>query len=182
MRGHPAYLILVISINLAVDQRFRYPIRATAAIAALSISGLPTDSFVFEGFLLPNTGPSQTPSGTLHRKNALSSSTKLRTRSSRPSVVRSLRRPPSGHDPRLTKIRETIRGTLDIVKALHTGTSKREFTIIAHGAQQNRRNDIDTASISKPDHTPRPEQEGSFSAAAEKLGIPKKNVYESLKI
>src|SRR5512144_1406446 len=45
----PGYFL----INLAVDQKVPVvPIPgATAAIAALSISGLPTDSFVFEGFL-----------------------------------------------------------------------------------------------------------------------------------
>ena len=45
----PGYFL----INLAVDQKVPVvPIPGpTAAIAALSISGLPTDSFVFEGFL-----------------------------------------------------------------------------------------------------------------------------------
>src|SRR5512145_725579 len=45
----PGYFL----INLAVDQKISVvPIPgATAAIAALSVSGLPTDSFVFEGFL-----------------------------------------------------------------------------------------------------------------------------------
>jgi 16S rRNA (cytidine1402-2'-O)-methyltransferase len=45
----PGYFL----INLAADQKVPVvPIPgATAAIAALSVSGLPTDSFVFEGFL-----------------------------------------------------------------------------------------------------------------------------------
>src|SRR5512137_2356100 len=45
----PGYFL----INLAIDQKVPVvPIPgATAAIAALSISGLPTDRFVFEGFL-----------------------------------------------------------------------------------------------------------------------------------
>src|SRR3990172_5474881 len=45
----PGYFL----INLAVDQKIPViPIPgATAAITALSISGLPTDRFVFEGFL-----------------------------------------------------------------------------------------------------------------------------------
>src|SRR5512137_1118131 len=45
----PGYFL----INLAVDRKIPVvPIPgATAAIAALSVSGLPTDSFVFEGFL-----------------------------------------------------------------------------------------------------------------------------------
>src|SRR5208283_1551448 len=45
----PGYFL----INLAIDQKIPIiPIPgATAAIAALSISGMPTDSFIFEGFL-----------------------------------------------------------------------------------------------------------------------------------
>src|SRR3990170_7399035 len=45
----PGYFL----INLAVDQKIPVvPIPgATAAIAALSVSGMPTDRFIFEGFL-----------------------------------------------------------------------------------------------------------------------------------
>ncbi|HUI67754.1 MAG TPA: 16S rRNA (cytidine(1402)-2'-O)-methyltransferase [Nitrospirota bacterium] len=183
----PGYFL----INLAVDQKIPIaPIPgATAAIAALSISGLPTDSFVFEGFLPAKHG------ARLKRLQKLSQEERTIIFYEAPhKIIKTIEDMHGVFGDRravvtreLTKIHEeTIRGTLsDILTRLHRGTIKGEFTIIVHGASaEPQKQDIDTAEYLKNliIHRGLSKKE-AISVAAEELGIPKKNVYrESLKI
>jgi 16S rRNA (cytidine1402-2'-O)-methyltransferase len=183
----PGYFL----INLAIDQKIPVvPIPgATAAIAALSISGLPTDSFVFEGFL---------PSKQMARQKRLQ---ELRQEKrtiifyeAPHKIIRSVedmlevlgdRRAVVTRE--LTKIHEeAIRGTLsEVLKHLNEGTIKGEFTIILHGASAApQKQDIDTAEYLKNLMIHRGlSKKEAIAAAADELGLPKKDVYkESLKL
>jgi len=183
----PGYFL----INLAVDQKVPVvPIPgATAAIAALSISGLPTDSFVFEGFL---------PAKHLARLKRLQELAKeertLIFYEAPHKIIRTVedllevfgdRRAVITRE--LTKIHEeAIRGTFSaILDHLHTGSIKGEFTIIVHGfSAEPQKQDIDTTEYLKNLILHRGlSKKEAISAAAEELGLPKKEVYkESLKI
>jgi 16S rRNA (cytidine1402-2'-O)-methyltransferase len=183
----PGYFL----INLAVDQKVSVvPIPgATAAIAALSISGLPTDSFVFEGFL---------PAKHMARLNRLRELVKeertiifyeaphkiIRTVEDLLEVFGDRR---AVITRELTKIHEeAIRGTLsEILKQLQTGSIKGEFTIIVHGfSAEPPKQDINTTEYLKNLILHRRlSKKEAISVAAEELGLPKKDVYkESLKI
>jgi len=183
----PGYFL----INLAIDRKIPVvPIPgATAAIAALSVSGMPTDRFLFEGFL---------PAKHLARLKRLQELSKeertiifyeaphkiiravadmLAVLSDRRAVI----------TRELTKIHEeTIRGTLsECLKRLQEGTIKGEFTVILHGAtKEPLQRDIDTAEYLKNLILHRGlSKKEAISAAAEELGMPKKDVYkESLKM
>jgi len=183
----PGYFL----INLAIDRKIPVvPIPgATAAIAALSVSGMPTDRFLFEGFL---------PAKHLARLKRLQELSKeertiifyeaphkiiravadmLAVLSDRRAVI----------TRELTKIHEeTIRGTLsECLKRLQEGTIKGEFTVILHGAtKEPLQQDIDTAEYLKNLILHRGlSKKEAISAAAEELGVPKKDVYkESLKM
>ena len=183
----PGYFL----INLAIDRKIPVvPIPgATAAIAALSVSGMPTDRFLFEGFL---------PAKHLARLKRLQELSKeertiifyeaphkiiravadmLAVLSDRRAVI----------TRELTKIHEeTIRGTLsECLKRLQEGTIKGEFTVILHGAtKEPLQRDIDTAEYLKNLILHRGlSKKEAISAAAEELGVPKKDVYkESLKM
>ena len=183
----PGYFL----INLAVDQKVPVvPIPgATAAIAALSISGLPTDSFVFEGFL---------PAKHLARLKRLQELAKeertLIFYEAPHKIIRTVedllevfgdRRAVITRE--LTKIHEeAIRGTFSaILDHLQTGSIKGEFTIIVHGfSAEPQKQDIDTTEYLKNLILHRGlSKKEAISAAAEELGLPKKEVYkESLKI
>ncbi|HTP04437.1 MAG TPA: 16S rRNA (cytidine(1402)-2'-O)-methyltransferase [Nitrospirota bacterium] len=183
----PGYFL----INLAVDQKIPVvPIPgATAAIAALSISGLPTDSFAFEGFLPTKHG------ARIKRLQELTQEERTIIFYEAPhKIIKTIEDMLEVFGDRrtvvtreLTKIHEeTIRGTLsDILTRLHAGTIKGEFTIIVHGASaEPQKRDIDTAEYLKNLMIHRGlSKKEAISVAAEELGIPKKNVYrESLKI
>ena len=183
----PGYFL----INLAVDRKVPVvPIPgATAAIAALSISGMPTDSFVFEGFL---------PAKQTARKKRLQALAKEERTiifyEAPHKIVRSVgdmlevlgdRRAVVTRE--LTKIHEeAIRGTLsEILKHLQTGTIKGEFTVIVHGVtSEPLKQDIDPAEYLKNLMLHRGlSKKEAIAAAAEELGLPKKEVYkESLKL
>jgi 16S rRNA (cytidine1402-2'-O)-methyltransferase len=183
----PGYFL----INLAVDQRIPIvPIPgATAAIAALSISGLPTDSFVFEGFL-----PSKQSA---RRKRLEELKTEKRTLvfyEAPHRIINTIEDMASVLGDRkavvtreLTKIHEeAIRGNLtEVLEHLNKGSYKGEFTIIVHGATETPSDqNIDTKEYLKNLmlHRGMTKKE-AIAAAAEELGLPKKEVYkESLKI
>jgi len=183
----PGYFL----INLAIDQNIPVvPIPgATAAIAALSISGLPTDNFVFEGFLPPKHTARQKRLRELSgekrtvifyeapHKIIKTVEDMLEVLGDRRAVV----------TRELTKIHEeTIRGMLSqILKRLQEGTIKGEFTIILHGAApEPAKQDIDTAEYLKNLMLHRGlTKKEAITTAAEELGLPKKEVYkESLKM
>jgi len=183
----PGYFL----INLAIDRKIPVvPIPgATAAIAALSVSGMPTDRFVFEGFL-----PAK-HLARLKRLKELSKEERTMIFYEAPhKIIRAVadmlavlgdRRAVITRE--LTKIHEeTIRGTLtETLKRLHEGTIKGEFTIILHGATQEPLNqDIDTKEFLKNLMLHRGlSKKEAISTAAEELGIPKKDVYkESLRM
>ncbi len=183
----PGYFL----INLAADRKIPVvPIPgATAAIAALSISGLPTDSFVFEGFL-----PAR-HTARLRRLRELAEEERTIIFYEAPhKVIKATEDMLAVFGDRravvtreLTKLHEeTIRGTLsEILRRLREGTVKGEFTIIVHGASSEpHRQEIDTAEYLKNLMLHRGlSKKEAISAAAEELGLPKKEVYqESLKI
>jgi 16S rRNA (cytidine1402-2'-O)-methyltransferase len=183
----PGYFL----INLAVDQKIPVvPIPgATAAIAALSVSGLPTDNFVFEGFL-----PAK-QTARLKRLQALANEERTIIFYEAPhKIVKTVEDMLQVFGDRravitreLTKIHEeTIRGTLtELLKRLHAGTIKGEFTIILHGASaEPLKQDIDTAEYLKNLMLHRGlSKKEAVAIAAGELGLPKREVYkESLKI
>ncbi len=183
----PGYFL----INLAIDQKISVvPIPgATAAIAALSISGLPTDSFVFEGFL-----PAK-HTARLKRLQELAKEERTVIFYEAPhKIVRAVEDMLAVFGDRravitreLTKLHEeTIRGTLsDILKRLQEGTIKGEFTVIVRGASaEPLKQDIDTAEYLKNLMLHRGlSKKEAIAVAAEELGLPKKEVYkESVKI
>lgn len=183
----PGYFL----INLAVDQKVRVvPIPgATAAIAALSVSGLPTDSFVFEGFL-----PSKQTARRRRLEELKDEKRTLVFYEAPHRIINTIEDMTTVLGDRkavvtreLTKIHEeAIRGTLpEVLDHLNKGSFKGEFTIIVHGAtdkpvDQN----IDTKEYLKNLmlHRGMTKKE-AIAAAAEELGLPKKEVYkESLEI
>jgi 16S rRNA (cytidine1402-2'-O)-methyltransferase len=183
----PGYFL----INLAVHEGVPVaPIPgATAAIAALSISGLPTDRFVFEGFL-----PSK-HTARLKRLEELSTEDRTLVFYEAPHrVIRAVEDVLSVFGDRaavltreLTKVHEeVVRGALShILARLKQGTTKGEFTLIVHGATEMR----GQADISPEEylknlmlHRGLTKKE-AIAATAEELGLPKKEVYQqSLKI
>ncbi len=183
----PGYFL----INLAADQKVPVvPVPgATAAIAALSVSGLPTDRFVFEGFL---------PAKHLARMKRLQvlamEKRTLILYEAPHKILKTLadmleifgdRRAVITRE--LTKMHEeTMRGPLsEILKRLQAGPVRGEFTIVVHGESPDpMKQDIDTAAYLKELmlHRGRSRTE-AVAAAAEELGLPKKEVYrESLRI
>ncbi len=183
----PGYFL----INLAIDQKIPVvPIPgATAAIAALSISGMPTDSFVFEGFLPSKHGQR------LKRLQALAKEERTIIFYEAPhKIIKAIEEMLEVFGDRravitreLTKIHEeAIRGTLsEILKHLLTGSIKGEFTVIMHGySAEPPKQDIDTSEYLKNLMLHRGlSKKEAVAAAAEELGLPKKEVYkESLRI
>ncbi len=178
----PGYFL----INLAIDQKISVvPIPGpTAAIAALSVSGLPTDRFVFEGFL---------PSKHTARLKRLEELTKEeRTLIFYEAPHRILQTLEDMHTVlgdrkavltrELTKVHEqVIRGTLsEVKKQLEAGSMKGEFTII-----------IQTSSAEAMHESISPEEylknlmihrglskKEAIAITAHDLDMPKKEVYK----
>jgi 16S rRNA (cytidine1402-2'-O)-methyltransferase len=183
----PGYFL----INLAIDQKISViPIPgATAAVAALSVSGMPTDRFVFEGFL-----PAKHVAR-LKRLQALAKEDRTMIFYEAPhkiiaateDMLEVLGDRRAVFTRELTKIHEeAIRGTLsEILKHLQTRSIKGEFTIIVHGASPEPLiQDIDTAEYLKNliIHRGLSKKE-AVAAAAKELKLPKREVYkESLKV
>jgi 16S rRNA (cytidine1402-2'-O)-methyltransferase len=183
----PGYFL----INLAIDQKIPVvPLPgASAAIAALSVSGLPTDRFVFEGFL-PSKHTARTK-----RLEQLSREERTMIFYEAPhKIIKAVENMLEILGDRhavitreLTKIHEeTIRGTLsEILKRLNEGAIKGEFTVIVHGASDEpQKQDIDTGEYLKNLMLHRGlSKKEAIAVAAEELGLPKKDVYkESLKM
>ncbi len=183
----PGYFL----INLALAQDVPVvPIPgATAAITALSISGLPTDSFVFEGFLPAKQG------ARLKRLRELENERRTIIFYEAPhKILKTVEDVLAVFGDRravvtreLTKIHEeTLRGTLSgILIKLNQGSLKGEFTIVVHGASQEpKKQDVDAAGYLKNLMIHRGlSRKEAVSVAAEELGLPKKEVYkESLKL
>lgn len=183
----PGYFL----INLAIDQNIPVvPIPgASAAIAALSVSGLPTDSFIFQGFLpAKQAARLKTLEGLKQEKRTLifyeaphkilrALEDMLQILGDRRAVV----------TRELTKIHEeSIRGTLSaVLQHVRERTIRGEFTIIVHGAtNEPRKKDVDTVEYLKNLMIHRGlSKKEAVAAAAEELGLPKKEVYrESIKI
>jgi 16S rRNA (cytidine1402-2'-O)-methyltransferase len=183
----PGYFL----INLAIDQKVPVvPIPGvTAAVAALSISGLPTDHFVFEGFL-----PAK-HTARIKRLRELAEEDRTMIFYEAPhKIVKAVedmleilgdRRAVITRE--LTKIHEeTIRGMLsEALVRLREGTLKGEFTLTIHGASKKpTRQDLDTTEYltNLMLHRGLTKKE-AVATAAEELGLPKKEVYtESLKL
>ncbi len=182
----PGYFL----INLAIDQKVPVvPIPGpTAAIAALSVSGLPTDRFVFEGFL---------PSKHTARLKRLEELTKedrtlifyeaphriLQTLDDMQTVLGDRK---TVLTRELTKIHEQVlRGSLsEVKKQLEAGSMKGEFTIILQAAIEEPMKPVDTLEYLKNLMLHRGmSKKEAVAVAAEELGLSKKEVYkESLKI
>jgi 16S rRNA (cytidine1402-2'-O)-methyltransferase len=163
---------------------------ATAAIAALSVSGLPTDRFVFEGFLPAK----QTARLKRLRELAVEERTLIfyeaphkiiRTIEDMLSVFGNERRVVLTRE--LTKVHEeTVRGTLsEVLHRLQTGTIKGEFTIMVHGVTAGPPSqDIDAAAYLRNLMLHQGmTRKDAVIAAARDLGLPKKIIYrESLSV
>ncbi|NTW59997.1 MAG: 16S rRNA (cytidine(1402)-2'-O)-methyltransferase [Nitrospirae bacterium] len=178
----PGYFL----INLAVDQNIPVvPIPgATAAIAALSVSGLPTDQFVFEGFLpskhtarLKRLEDLKTEKRTLvfyeapHRIIAAIEDIRNILGDRKAVVTREL-----------TKVHEeTIRGSIsEVLARLNSGSTKGEFTIILHGATGTPAGQhLDTKEYLKDLMLHRRlSKKEAIAVAAHDLGVPKKEIYK----
>ena len=183
----PGYFL----INLAIDQKIPViPIPgATAAIAALSVSGMPTDRFVFEGFL-----PAKHLARLKRLREVAEEERTIVFYEAPHKIIRAVEDMIEVFGDRrvvitreLTKIHEeTIRGTFsECLKRLHEGSIKGEFTVIVHGATTElKMQDIDTAEYLKNLILHRGlSRKEAVSVAAEELGLPKKEVYQkSLKL
>ena len=178
----PGYFL----INLAVDQKIPVvPIPgATAAIAALSVSGLPTDRFVFEGFL-----PSK---HTARMKRLIELAKEERTLifyEAPHRIMQALEDMQTVLGDRkavltreLTKVHEQVlRGRIpDVRRQLEAGSMKGEFTIIVEAAASG----ADRVNISAEEylknlilHRGLPKKE-AIAVAAHDLGVPKKEIYK----
>jgi 16S rRNA (cytidine1402-2'-O)-methyltransferase len=183
----PGYFL----INLAVDQNIPVvPVPgATAAITALSVSGLPTDRFVFEGFL-----QARHTARTKRLKELAAEERTLIFYEAPHKIVKAIEDMIFVFGDRkavvtreLTKIHEEIvRARLsDVLEHFKLKTVKGELTVIVHGAlKEPLKKDIDTAEYLKElmIHRGLTKKE-AIAVTAEELGLPKKEVYkESLKI
>lgn len=183
----PGYFL----INLAIDQKLPVvPIPgATAAIAALSVSGMPTDRFIFEGFL-----PAKHQARLKRLQELMQEERTVIFYEAPHKIIRAIEDMLAVLGDRravvmreLTKVHEeTIRGTLSgILKRLNEGTIRGEFTVIMHGAStEPLKQDIDTGEYLKDLMLHRGmTRKDAVAAAAAELGLPKKEVYkESLKL
>jgi 16S rRNA (cytidine1402-2'-O)-methyltransferase len=178
----PGYFL----INLAIDQKVTIvPIPgATAAIAALSVSGLPTDRFVFEGFL-----PSK---HTARMKRLIELAKEERTLifyEAPHRIMQALEDMQTVLGDRkavltreLTKVHEQVlRGRIpNVRKQLEAGSMKGEFTIIVEATASG----ADRVNISPEEylknlilHRGLPKKE-AIAVAAHDLGLPKKEIYK----
>ena len=177
----PGYFL----INLAIDQKVPIvPIPgATAAIAALSVSGLPTDRFVFEGFL-PNKHTAR-----LKRLEELTKEERTlifyeaphRILQALDDMLAVLGDRKAVLTRELTKVHEqVIRGTLsEVKKNLEAGSMKGEFTIILQAAIEEPIGPVDTLEYLKNLMLHRGlSKKEAVAVAAHDLGIPKKEVYK----
>ncbi len=183
----PGYVL----INLAVDQQIPVvPVPgATAAITALSISGLPTDSFRFAGFLPQKHGARHARLHVLAKEECTiifyeAPHKILRTISELLEIFGDRRAVVTRE---LTKIHEQIlRGTLsEILAQLEKGPLKGEFTVLVHGSSaEPHKQIVSTVEYLKDLMTQRGlTKKEAIAAAADDLGLPKKEVYkESLNI
>jgi 16S rRNA (cytidine1402-2'-O)-methyltransferase len=178
----PGYFL----INLAIGQKVTVvPIPgATAAIAALSVSGLPTDRFVFEGFL-----PSK-HTARMKRLTELAKEKRTLIFYEAPHrIMQALEDMQTVLGDRkavltreLTKVHEQIlRGRIsDVRKQLEAGSMKGEFTIIVEATALG----ADQVNISPEEylknlilHRGLPKKE-AIAVAAHDLGMPKKEIYK----
>ncbi|HEX9313470.1 MAG TPA: 16S rRNA (cytidine(1402)-2'-O)-methyltransferase [Actinomycetota bacterium] len=155
----------------------------SAVVAALVISGLPTDRFVFEGFL-PRAGKART-----ERLAALAEEPRTVVLFESPNrVARSLHDLAAGGDRRVAVVRELtklhqeiIRGTVGDVAALLGGRDlKGEIVVVMEGAQVSPP-DLDEAvrvasALVERGMTKR----GSAREAASRTGIPARRIYDAL--
>jgi 16S rRNA (cytidine1402-2'-O)-methyltransferase len=181
----PGYYI----INRAIEEGIRVvPIPgATAALAALSVSGLPTDSFVFEGFMPPKKG----------RRVA-----KLKSLADETRTVILYEAPHRIHETlddmrdvlgnrrivlarELTKIHEELlRGKIgDIIEKLTGRSVKGEITLVVEGKTGA---DPELSVLSLSDHVAKLVREDgvtkkdAIEMVAKLRGVPKKRVYEDV--
>lgn len=177
----PGYFL----INLALDQGISIvPVPgATAATASLSISGLPTDRFVFEGFL------SAKQNARIKRLKELAPEDRTLIFYEAPhKIVKMLEDMITIFGDRravvtreLTKMHEQVlRGFLsNILDQLKRHTVKGELTIIVHGASQEpQKPDIDTAEYLKNLILHGLSKKEAITVASKELGISKKEVYK----
>ena len=176
----PGYFL----INLAVSKDIAIvPIPgATAAITALSISGLPTDRFVFEGFL-----PSKQTARVKRLKELEKEERTLifyeaphKILKTLAAIIEVLGNRNAVVTRELTKIHEeALRGALsDVLKQLETRTVKGEFTIIVRGHKDDpRAQDIDAGEYLKNLMTHRGlSKKEAVATAAKELGLPKRDI------
>jgi 16S rRNA (cytidine1402-2'-O)-methyltransferase len=178
----PGYFL----INLAIDQGV--PVvsipGATAAIAALSVSGLPTDRFVFDGFL-----PSRHTARMKRLAELAGEERTLIFYEAPHRITQALADMQAVLGDRkavltreLTKVHEQVlRGRLsDIRQLLEAGSLKGEFTVIVEAtASEANRVNISAEEYLKNLilHRGLPKKE-AIALAAHDLGVPKREIYK----
>lgn len=177
----PGYFL----INLAVHQKVPVvPVPgASAAIAALSVSGLPTDRFVFEGFLPGKRAARIRRIESLkdEKRTLIFYEAPHRIVPALEDLLQVLGERTAVLTRELTKVHEeVVRGSLsEVLSRVKERAIRGEFTITVHGAADARtRTDIDPVEHLRELmlHRGMTKKE-AIAAAAKELGLPKKDVY-----
>jgi len=156
----------------------------SAVVAALVISGLPTDRFVFEGFL-PRSGKART-----ERLAALAREPRTIVLFESPNrVARTLQDLlGAGGDRRVAVVREltkmhqeVIRGSLkEVAETLATRELKGEVVIVVEGARTAGANFADAVGIAREQVRAGARKRDAAREAAASTGVPARRIYESL--
>jgi len=178
----PGYFL----VNLAIDQKIRVVSipGAVAAIAALSISGMPSDRFVFEGFLPSKQGVLIKLLQELakERRTIIFYESPYRIIKTITAMLEVFGNRQAVVTRELTKFHEEIiRGSLmEILQHFQKGNVKGEFTIVVHGyTTKPPASDIDTTEYLRNLMLHRGlSKKEAVTTAAEELGLPKKEVYK----
>jgi 16S rRNA (cytidine1402-2'-O)-methyltransferase len=154
---------------------------ASAALAALTVAGLPTDAFFFAGFLPPKAAARRTRIAELQRVPAtlVFFEAPSRVAETLADLAAVLGDRPAALARELTKLHEEVRrAPLDALAAAVQGESiKGEVVIIVGPPQQAQITDADIAARlegARKDMSLR----DAAKAVAEALGVPKSRVYE----
>lgn len=163
----------------------------SAALAALALSGLPSDRFVFEGFLPRKAGERATRIAQLageprtivlfeapHRLHAALEALAAGLGASRPAVV----------CRELTKTyEEVVRGTLGELAAWASGEVRGEITLVVAGATADEQREAAglagpadwIRAVAEREGTGQPRKE-AIAAVAKAAGVPRRDVYDAV--
>ncbi|MCC6545006.1 MAG: 16S rRNA (cytidine(1402)-2'-O)-methyltransferase [Nitrospirae bacterium] len=178
-------------INRAIDDNIRItPVPGpTASIAALSISGLPTDAFVFEGFLPAKKAARQKRFREIcsERRTIIMFDTPRRVSSSLEDIAEILGNRRVVLTRELTKMfEEVIRGrVINVMEKIRGRVLKGEITIIIEGAHEETAFDVAdlTGCLKRMMQKEGLSLKDAVGKASKELNLPRSKVYsEALKI